>query len=165
LLDTRSVDLECKRFFEKGPPDMERRRAVAIAAATVLTTLGAAAAFAVNVDLLDSGAPPNPTGQLDAGRVVDVGAPAATPNTATTGAAPNVVVRYEDIYLPAPQPATAPPAQDPGAVVADDTGAATSESETGGYETGGYETGEDDDHDEDHDGSREGHDDHDEDDD
>jgi hypothetical protein len=129
---------------------MERRRAVAIAAVTVATTLTAVAAVAANFGLLGFGAAGSkPVGQLDAGRVAEVFTPAASP-TAATASAPNVTVRYEDIYVPAPAAPITTVAADTGAVTAEDPGLAT-----GGDESG---EGHDDDHDRaggDHEGSEE----------
>lgn len=81
---------------------MERRRAVAIAAATATTTLAAVAAMAANFGLLGFGqAASSPVGNLEAGRVAQViEPPPASPSA--PGAGPNVTVRYEDVYLPAP---------------------------------------------------------------
>ena len=57
---------------------MERRRALAIAAATATTTVGAVAAIAVNFGLLGfSATDSTPLGKLDAGRVAEVVNPAA----------------------------------------------------------------------------------------
>jgi hypothetical protein len=94
---------------------MERRRAIAISAATVATTLGAAAAIAANFGLLGFGqAGSSPLGRLDAGR----------PAVATAPAGSGAAVRYEDIFLPAPlAPAIAPPHSVPAAAA--DPGPAT----------------------------------------
>ena len=75
---------------------MERRRAVAIAAAVATTTVGAIAAITVNFGLLGSNAAGStPAGSLDAGRVADVVDPAAgavvTPNLS-----PDVTAGNED---------------------------------------------------------------------
>ena len=82
---------------------MERRRALAIAAAVSTTTVGAMAAIAANFGLLGLGAGGSgPLGKLDAGRVSETVDPAAAGPTA-----PPATVRYEDIYLPAvPAPTT-----------------------------------------------------------
>lgn len=127
---------------------MERRRAVTIAAATVATSLGAVAAVAANFGLLGLGtAASDMVGKLDAGRVAESVTPAASPGTAASDPAPNVTVRYEDIYLPAPA-ATATPAPIGGApatTAVGDTGSVTAEDP--GTAGGGSETGEDhDDH-------------------
>jgi len=117
---------------------MERRRAVVIAAATAASTLGAVAAIAANFGLLGSGAADaGPAGKLIAGRAAEVVSPA--PNAATTPVAgPDVTVRYEDIYLPAPAspaatatPVTIPAAADPGAFTAGDGAAVPSGHEAG----------------------------------
>lgn len=113
---------------------MERRRAVAIAAATAATTLGAVAAIAANFGLLGFGTPDgDPVGKLIAGRTAEVVGPAATDPT-TPIAGPNVTVRYEDIYLPAP---------------ASPAGAATPVATPAATVTSNYEAG--DDHGEGHD--------------
>ncbi len=89
---------------------MERRRAMAIAAATAATTVGAITAIAANFGLLGFGqAVSAPVGQLEAGRVAQVVDAAVTPPT-STGTDPRVTVRYEDIYVPVPAaPATTRP--------------------------------------------------------
>jgi len=83
---------------------MERRRAIAVSAATVGITLAAAAA--ANFGLLGLGpGPSTPLGRLDAGRPAAVTAP-STPSQP----APNGPVRYEDVFVrvPADSPAATP---------------------------------------------------------
>jgi|GEM_PF-4676587 len=85
---------------------MERRRAIAVSAATVAITLGAGAAVAANFGLLGRGpGSSTPLGQLDAGRPAAVTAPSASSQPA-----PNGPVRYEDIFVrvPADSPAATP---------------------------------------------------------
>jgi hypothetical protein len=130
---------------------MERRRAVAIAAVTAATTLGAVAAIAANFGLLGFGtADADPVGKLIAGRTAEVvSSTAGDPTTPIAG--PNATVRYEDIYLPAPAspaanatPVATPAAADPGAFTAGD----------GATVPSGHEVGDD------HDESRDEHADH-----
>ena len=124
---------------------MERRRAVAIAAATATTTLGVVAAIAANFGLLGLGVGDRePLGKLNAGQVVGIVDPPA-PSASAPASVPGVIVRYEDVYLPTAAPATsatsavsasppptaAPPVQpndDPATVSAADLGV----SPTGG---------------------------------
>ncbi len=79
---------------------MDRRRAVAIAAATAATTVGAVAAVAANLGLLGfGGVGASPVGKLDAGqisRTVDASGAESSPAT----------IRYEDVYLPVPTTGT-----------------------------------------------------------
>jgi hypothetical protein len=78
---------------------MERRRAIAIAAATAATTLAAVSAVAANFGLLGFG-------QASAGPIGSLGATQPAVSEPAADMPPGVTVRYEDIYLPAP-PATA----------------------------------------------------------
>jgi hypothetical protein len=139
---------------------MERRRAVAIAAVTAATTLGAVAAIAANFGLLGFGtADADPVGKLIAGRTAEVVSSTADPTTPIAG--PNATVRYEDIYLPAPASpaATATPVATP---AANATPVATSAAaDPGAFTAGdgatvpsGHEVGDD------HDESRDEHADH-----
>ena len=141
---------------------MERRRAIAIAAAVSATAVGAVSAVAANFGLLDFGqAPPTPIGSL--GAMLPASAePAPGPGGEPAG----VTVRYEDIYLPAP------PAADAGtspAATAGDDAAAPGAAGGSGSENGdslpwddGYGDDDHDDHDDDDDDDRDD-DDHDDD--
>jgi hypothetical protein len=84
---------------------MDRRRAIAIAAATAATVVGAGATLAANLGLLGfGGTAASPMGRLDAGQV---SRSVQLPEGSTPGAGPDVTVRYEDVYLPVPS-GTAP---------------------------------------------------------
>jgi hypothetical protein len=110
---------------------MERRRAVAIAGATSATVFAAVTAIAANFGLLGFGAAGSePLGKLDAGRVAEVTGVPAGPAPAP-GSAPSVVIRYEDVYLPAaasgagagtPVPLSTPAGAGPATAGAIDTG-------------------------------------------
>ena len=79
---------------------MDRRRAIAIATATVATSVGAAAALAANLGLLGfGGVGASPMGKLDAGQISRSVDP---PEGSVSGSGPDVTVRYEDVYLPIP---------------------------------------------------------------
>jgi hypothetical protein len=114
---------------------MERRRALAIAAATAATTVGAIAAVTANFGLLGFGAADSsPVGKLNAGRVAEVVDPATGP-----ARAPELVVRYEDIYPPAgSQPAGVAPTptrpSDEGATVPDPAPNGAGTESEGGHE-------------------------------
>ena len=123
---------------------MERRRAIAISAATVATTLAAAAAVAANFGLLRLGpGPSTPLGQLDAGRP-----PAATASPTPNQPAPNPPVRYEDIFVrvPTASPATTtPPSGSAPAVegIVDAAGAGAGNGDAvGGRDSDGHEASE-----------------------
>lgn len=124
---------------------MDRRRALAISAAVAATTVGAAAAIAANFGLLGfDEARTGHLGTLEAGRASQLTVEATTGSTAPAPTAPNVTVRYEDIYLPAPSSNTVPPAS-----MAAPEGSATApgaqpalSGEAGEHDTGGAERGE-----------------------
>jgi hypothetical protein len=125
---------------------MDRRRALAVATATVATTIGAGAALAANLGLLGfGGAGDSPLGKLDAGQVISS---VELPPGSTPGSGSDVTVRYEDIYLPVPSTEPAPVVPAPDLSVG-----AAGEHEDGGHEDDGHEDDghEDDGHEEDDD--------------
>ena len=133
---------------------MDRRRAIAIATATVATSVGAAAALAANLGLLGfGGVGASPMGKLDAGQVsrsVDL------PEGSSAGSGPDVTVRYEDIYLPVPSSPVPEGASPPAGAIAPTDLVTTSSTGYGPQDdsSAGW-SGEDDgpsDHDDDHDG-------------
>lgn len=82
---------------------MDRRRALAISAAVAATTVGAVAAIATNFGLLGFGETGSGRlGKLEADRTAQLSLDAPTTSTMPGASTPNVVVRYEDMYLPAP---------------------------------------------------------------
>lgn len=117
---------------------MDRRRALAIATATVATTIGAGAALAANLGLLGfGGAGDSPLGKLDAGQVISS---VELPPGSTPGSGSDVTVRYEDIYLPVPStgpaaPVVPAPSPSVGAAGEHQDG----EHEDGGHEDDGHE--------------------------
>jgi hypothetical protein len=132
---------------------MDRRRAIAIAAATAATVVGAGAALTANLGLLGfGGTAASPMGRLDAGQVSRSVQP---PEGSTPGAGPDVTVRYEDVYLPVPS-ATAPvvPAASPPTGVSPADQMTTSSTGYGAQDDSSSWSGEDDS------ASDSGHDDH-----
>lgn len=100
---------------------MNRRRALTIAGTIAATTVGATMAIAANVGLLGfSRAEISPIGALEADQPIELARQEATttavqvPTTDTLP--PEVIVRYEDVYVPAP---TARAASTPGGPVPD----------------------------------------------
>lgn len=83
---------------------MNRHKALAVAGATAAILSGAAAAFAVNLGLLGA-AGANVPGNLEADEAIaafDSVEPTTTSAaTAPTTSTPEVIVRYEDVYVPA----------------------------------------------------------------
>ena len=96
---------------------MNRRKALTVAGATVASLSAATAAFAVNLGLLGSPAATVP-GDLEADQAIaavhdlvdptTTSAPATVPTTTTLE--PEVVVRYEDVYVQAPAESARVPA-------------------------------------------------------
>lgn len=85
---------------------MNRRRALTIAGTIAATTVGATMAIAVNVGLLGfSQADSSPIGALQADQPIELTQETtpATPVPTTDTLPPEVIVQYEDIYVPAPR--------------------------------------------------------------